>query len=157
MTDLREEIGLPKIGGEIVAGFLPNRSLENNLTPGEFYWEVVFVLAGPDARYKAGISFLNPKRVQELIQELVSASQKMRKLDGVSFTGTFSERLSKNGTPIVEVKAENGNIWVEFSVCSETNRFIQKLSHTDVDIILDKMKTVEQQGERMIETLRAII
>jgi hypothetical protein len=157
MTDLREELFLPRIHAEIVATYLPSQTIGKTVTKECFGWEIVFAMSGPDVRYNPGVVWLNPQKVKELREALSDACQKMNKLANQSFMGTFSERLSKVGTPIVEVRAENGNAWVDFSVCSETQRFTVTLSPKDVEVILDKLMTVDQQGERMIETLRKII
>jgi len=116
----------------------------------------VFIFPGPDTRYNPGIARLDPEKVKKLITALEEAFQKMKVLESQYFTGTFSENVGQIYNPTIEVKAQDGKTWTNFWVSSPTWRFSRVLFSTDVKVIIDKLKTVEQQGQRMLQTLKVI-
>lgn len=148
MPDIKESLALPIIGGEIFATTYDGKN---------FSWYIKFVFFGPDARYNAGVANLVSSDIPKLIAALEEALQKMTTLENQSFLGTFSKTMGQIYRPSIELKASNGNVWIDFWVPSGTYRFKRTLKYKDVSIIIEKLKTVEQQAERMIQTLRAIV
>jgi len=157
MTDLREKLELPKVGGNIIAYHAPGYKVGASQIEERFYWQVEFVFLGPDGRYNPGVARLDPKQIEQLIVALEEAFQKMKVLEGQSFSGKFSKRTGQIYNPAIEIKAQGGKTWVDFWVSSGTYRFRRTLSSTDVEVIIGKLKVVKQQGQRMLETLKAIV
>lgn len=162
MTDLREALDLPIIGGEIIAAHYPsgcfNVKFESCLDDflDEFRWHLEFIINGPDARYKRGEAYLDIKAVKKLISALEEAYDKMTSLQQQSFSGIFSKEIGEIGNPRVELKAENGNVYINFWVSSDNWRFRRILNSGQVKTIIEKLKTVEEQGKRMVETLKTL-
>lgn len=145
MSNIKEYLGLPVIGGEIFAQ-TDNRR--------DYYWYLKFVVLGPNARYNIGVSEWRSHDVPQLISKLEEALQEMVTLKNESFSGTFSK--SYNAT--IELEAKNGSIWINFWASSNTYRFKKEIcKYEDVVKIIEKLKTTKQQAEAMINNLRRIV
>jgi hypothetical protein len=157
MTDLREALNLPIIGGEIIANHYPTGSFDyatcQNRTRDDYHWYLEFIINGPNARYNRGEARLNVNAVNKLISALEEASDKMTSLQQQSFSGTFSKQIGELYNPRIELKAENSIVYVNFWVDSGKWQFSRKLDYGQIKTIIEKLKNVEEQGKRMVETL----
>ena len=150
MADLREALNLPIIGGEIIAVHYQHELRWHT------NWRLKFIINGPDARYNRGEASLDINDVKKLISALEEAYDKMASLQQQSFSGTFSKQIGELYNPRVELKAENGNVYINFWVSSGNWQFSRILNSGQLKIIIEKLKTVEEQGERMVKTLNTL-
>lgn len=121
MEELRENLGLPNIGGQIIAytGKLYNRVTRQ--IAQKVFWRIDIILPGPDSRYNPGkASFDGSAR---LLSTFEKAYQKMRLLEKESFPGEYSNIIDDYSTAKFEVKAANGQIYMLFWVKSDTFMF----------------------------------
>lgn len=157
MEELREDLGLPNIGGQIIAyteSFYNKRIGEHK----KVAWRIDIIIPGPDSRYNTGrASFFS---TDWLISMFEKAYQKMRVLENQSFLGEYSNtigmRLLGDGAAKVEVKASNGQIHMLFWVGSGTFMFSRRLTLTDVNNGINVLKTANQRAENMVETLKEL-
>ena len=153
---LEENLGLPKIGGQIIAQHRRIWDYKTKRKVDNFFWVVRFVIPGPDARYNPGAAWLPREGLEKLVVALEKALKETKFLESQSGTETYAKAVNFSHPRIrIEVKANKGKIWAVFWVSSKTFKFSRLLSSSEVEITIDKLRTVEQQGEEMIRTLKA--
>jgi len=155
MDELKEDLLLPVIGGEVVAYYTkPNRATSPNL----FRWEIRLVFLGPDNRYKPAFLSLGKEQVDKLVNVLEEAQKSMNTLKGASFSGHYSKEIDSAFLwPIIEVKAEQGKIWTDFWLASGTYKFKKSLNASQVGSCITVLKGADEKGQRMINTLKALV
>lgn len=163
MEELREALGLPNIGGQIIAytETFYNKAIEKY--GKRVVWRIDIVLPGPDSRYKAGKASFDS--TDWLINMFEKAYQKMRVLENQSFSGEYSNTIgdcfkydfnNKSSGAKVEIKAANGKIHMLFWVTSDTFMFSRLLTLTDVNDGINLLKTAKQKAENMVEALKEL-
>lgn len=156
-TYLREKLCLPIVGGEIIARYSPPYEYQGKQWEGGFWWEIEFIFPGPDARYNQAVAKLSFSAIDDLVAALEEALQKMKILESQSFSGTYSKRAGQIYNPTIEITAQGGKTWVSFVIHSDTQEFDKHLSANDIEVIIAKLKSVEQQAQIMINTLAALV
>jgi len=155
MDELKENLNLPVVGGEIVAYY---RSQLRDGKLGIFNWEIRLMFIGPDFRYKTASTSLGEGEVQKLIQALEKVYQTMDALKNASFPGSFSKGIDSSlPWPEIEVRAENGRIWADFWLSSGTYKFSRGLSASQIEACITILKGVGDKGEKMVSILRSLI
>jgi hypothetical protein len=158
MDKLEENLNLPNIGGQIVASYERRLNYSTNQYENVFSWQVIFIISGYNYRYNSGVAFVSAEGIQNMIKALEGGLSKISSLKAQSFSGTFSKKLNDSYNPMLELKAENGKIWIDFSVMSSTGyRFSRSLTPNEAIIAIDKLKAALQKENQMIETLKALI
>jgi hypothetical protein len=109
MEELRENLNLPGINGELVAYYRNTFNKTTRNLEYTFGWEVYILLHGPDRRYDPAVISISGAELHKFLVSLQEASIRMKALDGHSFQGTYLSEIS-TGTPGVVVKGENGRI-----------------------------------------------
>jgi hypothetical protein len=159
MSELKEKINLPIIGGELVARFIPGRVY--GYTPEQktdrFIWEIRIVVRGPNARYNSGEAIISEEALPKLIDTITNALTKVRALQEISFSGEFSKTYDTFHNPTVEIKATSGNINVLFWISNNTKwRFARTLNENQLSQLLEILKTIEHRGDNLLESLKII-
>jgi hypothetical protein len=164
MEELREALGLPNIGGQIIAYTDSFYNKEIEKLDNKIVWRIDIIIPGPDNRYKAGkVSF---DSTDWLISSFENAYQKMRVLENQSFSGEYSNTIAdcieedwpseRMTGAMVDVKASNGQIQMLFWVTSGTFRFSRCLTLTDVNNGINLLKAAKQKAENMVEALKEL-
>lgn len=166
MEELKEALGLPNIGGQIIAYTYRGYNKEIGKDQNKVSWRIDIILPGPDSRYKAGRASFGS--TDWLISMFDKAYQKMRVLENQSFSGEYSNTIGdcfkesdvctgkyKTGAK-VEVKAANGQIHMLFWVTTDTFMFSRRLTLTDVNDGINVLKTAKQRAENMVEALKEL-
>lgn len=160
MTKLEEELGLPEIGGKIVAEFFKASPFDWD-PPEErvdrFDWSLAFCILGPDARYNAGRATVKSKEVPALLEQFLNAMAKMRALQSTSFSGEFSKEYNELHNPTLELKSSGGESRLHFWVSNDTRwRFCKTLNLQQVEQVVKILKSVDQRGNQLVVTYRAL-
>ncbi len=159
MSELKEAMGIPKIGGELVARFVKGRSRVYDPTEkrGHYIWEVRIVIPGPDARYNPGRVTLASTQIPHLITTLSSVLEKMRSLKQHSFQGEFSKVYEGWYNPSLDLRASDGDVYLLFYVRNDTRwRFPRTLREPELADTIEILKSLESKGNNLVETLKAI-
>lgn len=146
MNELRANLGMPVIGGDIVA-------YRKDLA---FKWRVEFVCNGPDARYKPAIVSLTPVDTDKLRKAMKEAYRLLTKLGNDSFTGSYSQAVGRITNPGIEVISDNGKAWINFWLSNGRWRFSRRLMLQDVTTVIEVLEMINQKGEELTDRLYAI-
>lgn len=159
MSELKEAIGIPSIGGELVARFVKGSPWMDDPTQkiDHYVWEVRIVMSGPDARYNPGRATLTPTQIQALVTTLSSVLEKMRSLKQHSFQGEFSKVYEGWYNPSFDLRASRGDVYLLFYVSNDTRwKFSRMLREPELANTIEILKSVESKGNKLVETLKAI-
>jgi len=152
LEELRDPLGLPKIGGYIVA--YKYRDFANIF---KVSWRIDIIFLGPDHRYNAARATFEGFLVVSLISSLEKAYQQMQILERQSFQGEYSKIIYKWPFSKIEVKASAGNICTLVWASSDTHQFSRRLSLNEVEQSINILKTATQRAEHMVDTLRKLM
>jgi hypothetical protein len=157
MDELRKPLGLPVVGGEIVATCYKSPRSTTMKTSVSFDWKIYFVFYGPNRRYNAATTTVRSKEVGNLICAFEEAHRSMINLRPQSFSGTYSKIVEPRTWPKLEVKAQGGRIWADFWLSSGTFQFNRSLSTQQVATCIEKLKMADAKGEQMVISLRDLV
>ncbi len=155
MEKLGEALGLPNIGGQIIAFTTSFYSQALRKHEKRVYWRIDIVLPGPNNRYNAAKTSFFSSDWFKLINIFEKTYNKMYFLENQSFSGEYSTIGELCGAKF-EVKASNGQISMLFWVSSGTFMFSRLLTSAEVSDSLNLLKSAKQRGENMVEALKEL-
>lgn len=128
-------------------------------------WYIRFFIPGIDGRYNPGIAIVSSSKLQELIYVLEEAHKKMEILEKKEFIGVFSEDFLLRGevsdnlsvTVYSEVSKflfwSNKKVRLLFWIYSKTYGFSSSFDSKDVKIVINKLSSASNLGEKLINQL----
>ncbi len=124
-------------------------------------WHFLLVLPGPDARYKAASTKLEPDAVANFVEALKEGLASIAPLASVAIGGTVSRKVSASGSAALgsvhlEVQAEARVGWLRLGLASNTYVFYRRLTAPDVSRWVAALERAPALGQEMVEALRAI-
>lgn len=158
MTKLTRDLGLPVIGGRLEAEYGMNfRDSDWTRREKEFFWQIFFGMAGPDARYNAAIGWLQAGEVPELVAALRDVEARIRTLNGKSITANYEEHLGTVGPLDLSIERKEGGLRLRVGMRTSTNFFSRYLDNEQVLHCVQLLGLVSQQGNALLNELRELV
>jgi hypothetical protein len=148
MGSLSADLGIPELGGKIIA------CRDSMLWWWNEYWYIQFVVDGPDLRFSSAVLTLSEREVQSVIPVLQRSLERMHTLRQRYEVDSYRETLAQSQNAGINIRIDSGVARLDVWTDTRTQRYWRTFSEEAVRYSIQRLMEAKELGANMISQLR---